>query len=79
MHQQYNSTTQSPLALLHWLCKETLRGQKITDVLGNVLIKQQVNNESYNTIDISKLLNGIYIVQAMQKDGIVLTNKLIKQ
>ena len=52
---------------------------KVIGILGNVLIEQNANNENYCTIDISKLQKGMYIVQAIQKDGSCITSKLIKE
>ncbi|MCX6209593.1 MAG: T9SS type A sorting domain-containing protein, partial [Bacteroidetes bacterium] len=52
---------------------------KIVDIWGKIILNNSYNNEAVMNINISKLPQGMYIVQAMQKDGIVLTNKLIKQ
>ena len=52
---------------------------KIVDIWGKIILNNSYNNEAVMNINISKLPQGMYIVQAMQKDGTILTNKLIKQ
>ncbi len=62
--QQCYYQPQRPLALLQWLCKETLRGRKITvtDVYGKVVIEKQLQLWERNTqMNISNI-KGVYFV-----------------
>ena len=51
----------------------------ICDLMGRVLIKQQLNFVDTQQINISSLKAGVYLVQMQKIDGSIITNKLIKQ
>lgn len=53
---------------------------RISDVTGKVLINIKSNNQNQQTIDVSKLKNGIYIMQIMDETGkVVVNSKFIVQ
>jgi len=51
----------------------------ITDVLGNEIYHQPINNSSESTIDISQLSNGIYFWQAISDKEILARGKIAVQ
>lgn len=50
----------------------------ITDVLGNNILKKQINNES-TVIDLSEYPNGIYFVKTIDSKGNFIVKKIVKQ
>ncbi|MFC4738602.1 PQQ-dependent sugar dehydrogenase [Flavobacterium ponti] len=52
---------------------------QIFDVSGKLLISKEVSQSASNTIDVSSLSNGIYIVNVSTTDGNDFTSKLVKE
>jgi len=51
---------------------------EITDVLGNLILKSEINKEA-TVIDLSDKLNGIYFVKISDSTGNVVVKKIVKQ
>jgi hypothetical protein len=47
---------------------------RISDITGRVVINARSNNQSQQTIDVSKLSNGTYILQIMNETGKIIVN-----
>jgi glucose/arabinose dehydrogenase len=52
---------------------------QIFDVSGKLLISKEVSQSASNTIDVSSLSNGIYIVNVITTNGNNFTSKLVKE